>query len=184
MGQIASSSQLRMSFIRWALVTVPLVLFLGIISGQLAGSGYGNSWFDALEKPAIMPPGWTFGAVWTVLYILIGVVLANILSARGARGRGLIVALLLAQLLLNYGWAPLFFAAHQVTLALVLIVVILLVALAATLLLWRVRRGSAMLMLPYLAWLIFAGFLNFQILQLNPEAEALAPGGSTTQIEF
>jgi hypothetical protein len=53
----------------------------------------GNAWFDALEKPAIMPPGWVFGLAWTILYILLGLALALILHARGARGRGLALAL-------------------------------------------------------------------------------------------
>ena len=87
MSELASPGQLRWSFVRWALVCVPLVLMLGILSGKLAGSGYGNPWFDALAKPAIMPPGWAFGVAWTILYILMGVALAIILNARGAKGR-------------------------------------------------------------------------------------------------
>ena len=71
MTGIASKSQLRMSFLRYALFTVPAVLMLGTLSGALAGSGYGNPWFDALEKPAAMPPGAAFGIVWPVLYVLL-----------------------------------------------------------------------------------------------------------------
>ena len=69
MTGIASRSQLRLSFLRYALFTVPAVLLLGTISGRIANSGYGNPWFDALTKPAFMPPGWVFGAAWTLLYI-------------------------------------------------------------------------------------------------------------------
>jgi benzodiazapine receptor len=87
-----------MSFLRYALVTVPLVLLLGTVSGRLAGSGYGNPWFDALVKPALMPPGWVFGVAWTLLYICLGLALAMILHARGARGRRLAIGLFLAQL--------------------------------------------------------------------------------------
>ena len=88
MSAIASRAQLRMSFLRYALVTVPLVLLLGLLSGRIANSGYGNPWFDALAKPEAMPPGWAFGAAWTTLYILLGLALALVLHARGARGRG------------------------------------------------------------------------------------------------
>ena len=85
MTAIASRSQLRMSFLRWALVTVPAVLLLGTLSGRASNSGYGNPWFDALVKPEAMPPGWVFGAAWTILYILLGLALAMILNARGSR---------------------------------------------------------------------------------------------------
>jgi tryptophan-rich sensory protein len=86
MTQIASRSQLRMSFLRYALVTVPLILLLGILSGRASNSGFGNPWFDALVKPDAMPPGWAFGVAWTILYILLGLSLALILHARGAEG--------------------------------------------------------------------------------------------------
>ena len=182
MTALASRSQLRMSFLRYALFTVPLVLLLGTISGRIAGSGYGNPWFDALQKPAIMPPGWVFGAAWTFLYILLGFALALILHARGARGRGPALALFVLQLLLNYAWSPLFFAYHEVGAALWTIVAILLLSAATAILFWRIRRGAALLMLPYLAWLGFAAALTWQIGLLNPEAEQLAPADAGTDI--
>ena len=182
MRGIASKGQLRMSYLRYALVTVPLVLLLGIFSGRLAGSGYGNPWFDALDKPGFMPPGWAFGVAWTILYILLGLVLATILHARGARGRGLVLTLFLAQLLLNFAWSPLFFALHQTLAALILILAMIGISAAATLLLWPIRRYAALLMLPYLAWLCFAAALTFEILRLNPNAPELVPGGSSSDI--
>ena len=182
MGEIASPSQLRMSFLRSALFTVPLVLLLGIGSGRLSGSGYGNPWFDALTKPDFMPAGWVFGAAWTILYVMLGLALAIVLHARRARGRGLAIALFVVQLAMNLAWSPLFFAAHEVDAAFWLIVAIFVTAAVATWLFARIRLSAGLLMLPYLAWLIFAGLLTFEIGRLNPEAEMLAPGGSSTQI--
>jgi tryptophan-rich sensory protein len=184
MGEIASPSQLRMSFLRWALVTVPLVLLLGIGSGRLSNSGYDNPWFDALVKPALMPPGWVFGVAWTILYILLGLAFAYILQARGARGRGLAIGLFVVQLALNLAWSPLFFAAHMVTASLALIGFIFVVALATALTFYRIRTTAGLLMAPYLAWLIFAAFLNYQTMTLNPDAETLVPEAGTTQITF
>jgi len=171
-----------MSFLRYALVTVPAVLLLGTLSGRLAGSGYGNAWFDALEKPAIMPPGWVFGAAWTALYILLGLALALVLRARGARGRGPALALFILQLLLNYAWSPLFFAYHEVGAAFWTIVAMLLIAAGAALLFWPIRRSASLLMLPYLAWLGFAALLTWQIGALNPEGAKLAPDAPATDI--
>jgi benzodiazapine receptor len=179
---IASRSQLRMSFLRYALVTVPLVLLLGTISGRIAGSGYGNPWFDALTKPALMPPGWVFGAAWSVLYICLGLALAFVLHARGARGRGIAIGMFMAQLLLNYAWSPIFFAAHEVGLAFVVILLMTILAALAALLFARIRRQAGLLMLPYLAWLFFAGYLTWQIGQLNPDAAQLVPPKASADI--
>jgi translocator protein len=182
MGQIASKQQLRMSFLRWAMVTVPGIIFLGFLSGKLSNSGYGNRWFDALSRPSIVPPGWVFGLVWTILYLLMGIAVALILNARSARGRGLALGLFALQLLLNLAWTPLFFAAHQVTFALILIVTLLFAAIGTTFAFARVRKAAAWLLVPYLVWLSFASILNFQIDRMNPNAETLVPEGRSTQI--
>ena len=182
MNEIASRGQLRLAYLRWALVTVPVIVLLGFLSGKFANSGFGNRWFDALEKPAIMPPGWAFGAAWTVLYILMGLAFAMILHARGARGRGGAIALFLLQLLLNLAWSPLFFRAHQVGSALILILVLLVVVAVTALLFARIRRVAGLLLLPYLAWLVFASFLNYEIGRLNPGAETLVAPALKTQI--
>lgn len=182
MGELASRQQLNMSLLRWAVVTVPAILLLGIGSGRLANSGYDNLWFSALVKPDIMPPGWVFGVAWSLLYVLLGLALAIVLNARGARLRGVAIGLFVVQLVLNLCWSPLFFAAHQVWTALVVIVAMLLIAVVTTALFGRIRKVAAWLMLPYLAWLCFATVLNYQVGRLNPDAHALVPGSATTQI--
>jgi translocator protein len=180
--EIASRAQLRMSFLRYALFTVPLVLLLGIVSGRIADSGYGNPWFEALAKPDIMPPGWVFGAAWTILYILIGFALAIILHARGARGRPLAVSIFVAQLLLNYSWSPVFFAFHQVDTAFLIILGMIALSVLCAILFARIRTSAALLMIPYIAWLSFAALLTFQISQLNPDADRVAPVGTSADI--
>lgn len=184
MTGIASRGQLRMSFLRHALVAAPLILLLGTISGRMAGSGYGNPWFDALFKPDIMPPGWVFGIAWTILYILMGLALALVLSAHGARGRGPALAFFIAQLLLNLAWSPVFFAMHQVGAALLIILLMAALAIVTTLLFARIRPVAAWLMVPYVAWLIFAALLTYQIRQLNPDAERLVPQRGSANISL
>ncbi len=181
MTGIASRSQLRLSFLRYALFTVPAVLLLGTISGRIANSGYGNPWFDALTKPAFMPPGWVFGAAWTLLYIALGFALAMILHARGARLRGAVITLFLLQLALNYSWSPIFFAEHRVDLAFAILLIMIGLTLVLAVLTWRIRRVAALLILLYLGWLVFAALLTFEIGRLNPGAE-LAPRPAATDI--
>jgi translocator protein len=182
LGQIASKAQLRMSFIRWALVTVPAILFLGFLSGQMSNSGYGNRWFDALSKPDIIPPGWVFGVTWSILYAMLGVALAMILYARGAKGRGLALGLFFTQLVLNLIWSPMFFAAHQVSLAFWLILAILGLAIATAFAFAPIRKAAAWLLVPYMIWLSFASILNYKIDRMNPDAETLVPEAPRTQI--
>jgi len=182
MNEIASPGQLRMSYIRWALLCVPLVLGLGTLMGLLAGSGYNNHWFAALEQPSIVLPGWVFGTVWTVLYILMGLAAAMIIGARGAAGRGLALTVFTVQLIANYAWSPLFFRMHQVTAALWLILFIFIAAIVTTILFARVRPLAAWLMVPYLCWLGLASGLNYDIDRRNPDAENLAPPAASTNI--
>jgi tryptophan-rich sensory protein len=182
MTELASSAQLRMTFLRRALFVVPLVLLLGVVSGRASGSGYGNAWFAALAKPEAMPPAWVFPVAWTTLYILIGFALALILDARGARRRGVAIALFIAQLLLNYAWSPVFFALHEPRVALGIIGAMIVLAAAATFLFTRIRKTAALLMLPYLAWLCFAAYLNVGIVALNPGAETLVPRQASADI--
>jgi tryptophan-rich sensory protein len=184
MGEIASASQLRLSYLRWALVTVPVILLLGTLSGLLSGSGYSNPWFAVLDKPALMPPGYVFPIVWTLLYILIGLAFAQILSARGARGRTSAIGAFLVQLLLNLLWSPMFFAWHQVSAALLLLGILFIAVTVTMLLFGRIRGSAGLLMLPYLVWLLFAAYLNFEVMRLNPNAETLVPHGTATQIEL
>lgn len=182
MNEIASLGQLRLAYLRWALFTVPLIVALGFLSGRMANSGYANRWFAALDKPALMPPGWAFGMAWTILYILMALAFAMILHARGARKRGLAIALFLGQLALNLLWSPLFFRAHQVGNALALILVLLVVVIVTSALFWRIRKAAGVLLLPYVAWLAFASFLNYEIGRLNPNAQTLVAPALRTQI--
>ena len=184
MTELASADQLRSSFLRWALVLVPGVLVLGFFSGQLAGSGPGNPWFNALQKPSIYPPASVFGPVWTVLYALMGLAIAIVVGARGAAWRGKAIGLFVVQLVLNLAWSPLFFAAHQITGSLILLVALDLVVIATIAVFWRVRPVAGLLLLPYLAWIMFATYLTFEFRQANPQADGQQVTGAATRIQI
>jgi len=180
--EIASRQQLRLAFLRWAVVTVPFVLLLGFTSARLAPAGSANAWYAALVKPAITPPDWAFPAAWSAIYVLLGLALAMIIHARGSRMRGPAIALFAVQLAVNLSWSPVFFGMHQVTFALGIVALMFLLALAMTIVFARIRGMAGALLVPYLAWLVFAFYLNYQIVDLNPGAETLAPPSATTQI--
>jgi tryptophan-rich sensory protein len=148
------------------IVTVPLIVLLGFASGWLSNSGYGNPWFDALAKPAFMPPGWVFPVAWTTLYVLMGIAVAQVIASdRDAKRPALLM--FATQLVLNLAWSPIFFGMHQARAGLAIIIVLTIDVVITIGLFARVRRSAAWLMLPYLAWLIFATCLNLAIVRLN-----------------
>lgn len=185
MTALASRGQLRASFVRWALFTVPACMLLGYLSGALSQSGAENPWFAALEKPAIFPPPMWFGIVWTVLYAMMGFALALVCAAWGARGRTAAIVLFAVQFAVNLAWSPTFFGAHQIAAGLAVIVLLDVLVVATIALFWRVRRLAGVLLLPYLAWILFATLLNYEFLRLNPQADgAPEQSGAVQRIEI
>ena len=180
----ASRGQLRASFLRWALVLVPAVVLAGLASGVLGGSTASSAWFAGLAKPGINPPSYLFGIVWPILYVMMGLALTLIVTARGAPGRGAAIAAFVVQLALNLAWSPLFFGAHQVTAALWLLFAIDLAVIATIVLFWKVRPPAAWLLVPYLAWILFATALNWQFDALNPDAETRGGSGAVSRYEL
>jgi len=153
-----------------ALVCVVAIELLGGLSGWLSNSGYGNGWFDGLDKPNFMPPGWAFGVVWPILYALLGIAVAMILAEPPSPRRKTALTLFFIQLALNFAWSPIFFAGHDIRLANVVIFAMAALAAAAAGQFVRIRTIAGVLMVPYLAWLIFAATLNATIGNLNPGA--------------
>lgn len=172
MNRLASPAQLRASLLRWSLFLVPAVVLLGFLSSALSGSGAENPWFDGLAKPATYPPAATFGIVWTVLYVILGIAFAMVCSAWGARTRTVAIVAFLVQLALNLAWSPVFFGEHMIFEALILLLVLDIAVIVTVYLFWKVRPLAGALLLPYLAWVLFATLLNYQFWQLNPDGGA------------
>lgn len=139
---------------------------IGALSGVAAGGDFVR-FYDELRKPPGTPPPGAFGPAWTVLYLLMGV--AAWLVWREGLSRQTIVALGLfaAQLALNFAWSLIFFGQHRIGAALVEIVVLWLAILATVVAFWLVRPAAGILLLPYLAWVSFASYLNAGIWRLN-----------------
>lgn len=146
--------------------------------GSLATIPHTDGWYSQVEKVAWSPPNWLFGPAWSVLYLLVAA--AGFLYWRaGFAGAGephrarRTLGLYVAQLVLNFAWTPIFFAGYPligepawwIALAVILaliVAVVLLIAVGA-----RVSRTASWLLVPYLAWLIFASTLNAGIIALN-----------------
>jgi translocator protein len=161
-----------------ALITVPVIVGLGSLSGYLSNSGFGNPWFDDTQKPSFMPPGWVFGVTWTTLYTLMGIALAIVLASPDSRPRRRGLLFFAAQLALNYAWSPIFFGAGAIDWAFLVILGMNVLVTCTIIAFWRVKWVAGLLLLPYLAWLCLATTLNHEIGRLNPGADR-APLGIT-----
>lgn len=146
---------------------VSLILFLVLVLGgglALGGLTVPGGWYAGLVKPSFNPPAWLFGPVWTVLYVLIAIAGWRVWQRDRS---GWPMKLWWAQMALNFLWTPVFFGAHQLGLALVVILLMLAVILAFIATAWRLDRVAAWLFVPYAAWVAFASLLNGSIWMLN-----------------
>ena len=124
------------------------------------------TWYAGLVHPSFAPPNWLFAPVWTTLYVVMAVAAWRVWRLAGTRSPEMIAYAM--QLIFNLAWSAIFFAAHQIGLALVEIGLLLALVLATTILFWRRDRLAGLLFLPYLAWTVFAAFLNQAFWALNP----------------
>lgn len=138
-----------------------LVVGGGLVIGWVARPG---PWYLEIAKPGFTPPGWLFGPVWTMLYVMIAV--AGWRTWRRERG-GWAMQCWWSQLAFNFLWSPFFFMAHQIGAALAVALMMFAAILGFIVTSWRHDRTAAMLFLPYAAWVGFASFLNWTILTLN-----------------
>ena len=122
-----------------------------------------GAWYAALSKPPFNPPNWIFAPVWSLLYILIAVAGARTYERDFSGG----FALWVVQLVLNFCWSPVFFGLHRPAFALAVVTALLICNVTFIVARWNVDRASALLFLPYAAWVAFAALLNASIVALN-----------------
>jgi benzodiazapine receptor len=149
----------------FGLIGFVLLCFGVSILGGMAAAPALAGWYADLAKPTWTPPGWVFGPVWTLLYAMMAV--AGWLVWREGRSRRATLLFLL-QLALNAAWPWLFFSLRRPDWAFAAVVVLAVAILAAIVASLRVSRGAALLLVPYLGWVVFAAALNLAIWQMNP----------------
>jgi len=184
MNRLASPAQLRASLVRWALFLVPAMLLLGFVSRQLGGDAGSDPWFQALDKPEFFPPLALFGVVWPIQFTLMGLAAATVCSAWGSRYRVPAILAFALQLAVNLAWPPVLFGEHGLTMGLYIGLALDLAVLVTVALFWQVRRVAALLLVPYLGWVLFATVLNYEVLRLNPEADGAQGSYAVQRIEL
>ena len=140
-------------------------LAVGGVSWLLSRKGIENGYQSLLKSP-LTPPDFVFPLVWCILYVLMGIGLAMVLNKQkpGTQGAG---SVWLMQLAANFLWSPLFFRWQLFGWALLCLIVLWLLVLSMILTFAQTSRTAALLQLPYLLWVTFAGYLNYVVWQLN-----------------
>ncbi|MBM3206111.1 MAG: tryptophan-rich sensory protein [Candidatus Staskawiczbacteria bacterium] len=124
------------------------------------------TWYASLQKPFLNPPAWIFGPVWVTLYLLMGISLWLIWKS-DSKEKKKAIRLFLIQLVLNAIWSPIFFGGQSIGGALAVIVLLWAVIVLAILVFTRISKVAAWLLIPYILWVSFAGYLNFMLFILN-----------------
>lgn len=153
---------------------VKLVVALTVtFAAGYAGSLYtapstDGAWYDALRKPTFNPPSWVFAPVWTLLYTMMAVAAFLVWRSRiRSRWKPLALGAYTVQLGLNFLWSVLFFGLQQPYWALLELLVLWVMIVITMALFRKFSLAAALLLVPYLAWVTFAGVLNAEIWRLN-----------------
>ncbi|MDC3301678.1 tryptophan-rich sensory protein [Gammaproteobacteria bacterium] len=137
-----------------------LYVLIALILGGLSSSNTASDlWYQDLIKSSLNPPGYVFGIVWPILYILMGI------SAFLTYLK--VYKLFIIQLIFNTMWSWLFFAFHLPVMALIDIYLLIGINIYLVNVMWKINKLAAYLFLPYIAWLIFASHLNLVIVLFN-----------------
>lgn len=143
------------------------ICFAATALGALA-SAQAGAFYKSLVRPPWAPPGWLFGPVWTVLYLLMAMSAWLIWREHGLRKAGPALALFVFQLAVNALWTWLFFVWHLGALAFAEILFLWLLIMATAIMFWRRNRVAGALLIPYLAWVTFASVLTWSVWKSNP----------------
>ncbi len=139
---------------------------VGGLSAVIAGGGF-VEYYGRLRKPPLTPPPAAFGPVWGTLYLLMGVAAWLVWREGLSRRTALALGLFAAQLALNFAWSLIFFGQHRIGAALIEIAALWLTILATIVAFWQIRPLAGALLVPYLAWVSLATYLNAGIWRLN-----------------
>lgn len=148
------------------IISILIPLAVGGAAALIANGSFKD--FEALNKPPLAPPAWAFPAAWTLLYILMGIAAYLVYCSEKYPGRiERALTFYAVQLFMNFCWTLIFFNL-RLYLAAFIWLVLLWGAIAGTALLFRfISKPAGWLMLPYLAWVTFAGYLNLGVYILN-----------------
>jgi len=147
-----------------SLILLLLLTFCASAIGGFTTASFKEPWYSEILKPSFNPPSWVFSPVWTTLYIMMSVSIWRIWYKYFDTK---ILKIYFLHLFFNASWSVVFFGFHQIGLALLNLIIIVIFIVILTNLYFRLDKISAYLMIPYLLWSIYAFILNFSIYLIN-----------------
>lgn len=124
-------------------------------------------WYNSLNKPFFTPPNWIFAPIWGVLYFLMFMAFWIMIYSNNNISKRPAIIFFIIQLILNFLWSPVFFYFHNIQLALIIILLLIIFLLLTIKSFFKISKFSGYLLVPYLIWIIFALYLNFEFMMLN-----------------
>lgn len=137
-----------------------IVYGFGLLGSIFTSQNVNSDWYNSV-KPSITPPGWVFPIVWNILFFLIALSMYFSWVKANKRGKSKIVFIFGANLILNFLWSLLYFGEKNVFGAFVDLILLWFTILGMIFVSWKIDRKAAYLLIPYLVWVSFAGFLNY-----------------------
>lgn len=125
------------------------------------------NWLNTINRPELMPPPFVFAIVWPILYFMMILSLAFYIRKGVNKFDKWGITFFVLQLALNLSWPPVFFGLHRPLWALLIILVLILFVLVTMVLFYKKSKTAGLLLLPYFLWLLFAAYLNSEIVRLN-----------------
>lgn len=153
--------------IQWKklIICIAIPLAVGGISALLSRGGMES--FGRLNQPPLSPPAWLFPVVWTILYVLMGTASYIVLTSGKPYRAQTALTVYGVQLFFNFMWSIIFFNWQAYLFAFIWLLIMLALIVLTTMLFYRIEKKAGYLMIPYIAWVAFAGYLNFAIYLLN-----------------
>lgn len=145
-------------------ISIAVALAVGGLSALLTGDSMEK--YKTLRQPPLAPPGWVFPVVWTILFVLMGVGAAMVCLS-GSSSKKKPIAIYGLQLLVNFFWTILFFLLEARLFAFFWLLLLLGLAIWMAISFGRVNKTAGLLQIPYILWLLFAGYLNLAVYLLN-----------------
>ncbi len=147
------------------IISILIPLAVGGLSALLTMDSMAN--FETINKPPLSPPGWLFPVVWTVLFILMGIASYLVWTSSKPYRARTALSVYAVQLFFNFFWSIIFFNFESYLFAFIWLIILWLLIILTTILFYRISKLAGYLMIPYILWVTFAGYLNFAIFLLN-----------------